>query len=161
MTELPENLVEMIQCGENTEVEFSRSAFRISKNVYRTVCAFSNRNGGHIFLGVEDDGEISGIVSESVSRIIDELAAVLGSGTINPPLLLSPKVYEYGGRTVIYIRVPCSNSVCRYEGRIYDRNYVSNIDITYNSDAVSSLYDRKYSPAMPYAGTFSGVYAGL
>lgn len=29
------------------------------------------------------------------------------------------------------------------EDCIYDRSYVSTIDITYNIDAVSSLYDRK------------------
>jgi len=33
----------------------------ISKSLYESICAFLNRNGGDILLGVEDDGTITGV----------------------------------------------------------------------------------------------------
>ena len=50
----------IIKEGESITVEFKKSADEITKDVYDTVCSFSNREGGHIFLGVKDNGEIQG-----------------------------------------------------------------------------------------------------
>ncbi len=61
---LPGELLALIEQGENYVVEFKKSTTAITKDVYETVCAFSNREGGHIFLGVKDNGLISGIQKE-------------------------------------------------------------------------------------------------
>jgi len=58
---LPDSLLALIQQGEGLTVEFKRSAMDITSDVYETVCSFSNREGGHIFLGVKDNGEIVGV----------------------------------------------------------------------------------------------------
>ena len=58
---LPAELLSLIKQGENHTVEFKKSTASITKDVYQTVCAFSNRDGGHIFLGVDDSDKISGI----------------------------------------------------------------------------------------------------
>ena len=50
---LPAELLELINQGENHTVEFKKSTTAITKDVYQTVCAFSNRDGGHIFFGVD------------------------------------------------------------------------------------------------------------
>ncbi len=47
---IPQELQELIQGGEGITVEFKKSRTEITKDVYETVCAFSNRDGGHIFL---------------------------------------------------------------------------------------------------------------
>lgn len=47
--------------GENISVEFKKSTTDVTKDVYETVCSFSNRDGGHIFLGVRDDGTVLGV----------------------------------------------------------------------------------------------------
>lgn len=60
-----------------------------------------------------------------------------------PPLYLSPVDYTEDGKTIIYIRVPVSSDVCRCNGKIYDRNHESDIDITHHSDEVYQLYARK------------------
>ena len=54
-------LLNLINGGENIQVEFKKSTSEITKDVYDTVCSFSNRDGGTIILGVKDDGEILGI----------------------------------------------------------------------------------------------------
>lgn len=69
MQQLPQALLELIHGGENLTVEFKKSRTEVTKDVYETVCAFSNREGGHIFLGVKDNGEIPGIEEGKVVLI--------------------------------------------------------------------------------------------
>ena len=66
---LPENLMSLIRQGEGLTVEFKKSTTDITKDVYDTVCSFSNRDGGHIFLGVKDNGAILGIDKERVEQM--------------------------------------------------------------------------------------------
>lgn len=61
--------LELIKIGESATVEFKKSTNEITKDVYDTVCSFSNRDGGHIFLGVEDNGSIIGIAPEALDRM--------------------------------------------------------------------------------------------
>ena len=58
--ELPLELAELIEQGENHMVEFKKSSTDITKDVYDTICSFSNRDGGHIFLGIKDNGTVLG-----------------------------------------------------------------------------------------------------
>lgn len=62
-------LLELIRQGESISVEFKKSTNEITKDVYDTVCSFSNRDGGHIFLGVRDDGVILGINPDAAARM--------------------------------------------------------------------------------------------
>lgn len=137
-------LLKLIQGGENIRVEFKKSTNEITKDVYDTVCSFSNRDGGIIFLGVKDNGEILGIAPDAVDRMKKDFVTSINNGQkINPPLYLQPETYLVDGRTILVIQVPISSQVCRHRGRIFDRNHESDIDITDNSDMVYQLYARK------------------
>ncbi len=141
---LPQELLELIHGGENITVEFKKSRAEVTKDVYETVCSFSNRDGGHIFLGVKDNGEILGIEDDKVDKVKKEfVTSVNNENKMYPPLYLTPIEYEADGKHILYIRVPVSQDVCRCNGRIYDRNYESDIDITHHSDEVYRLYARK------------------
>lgn len=144
MQQIPQELLELIHSGENITVEFKKSRTEVTKDVYETVCAFSNRDGGHIFLGVKDDGEIIGIEDGRVDKVKKEfVTSVNNENKMYPPLYLTPIEYEADGKHILYIRVPVSQDVCRCNGRIYDRNHESDIDITHRSDEVYRLYSRK------------------
>lgn len=141
---LPQELLELIHGGENITVEFKKSRTEVTKDVYETVCAFSNREGGHIFLGVKDNGEILGIEDDKVDKVKKEfVTSVNNENKMYPPLYLTPIEYEADGKHILYIRVPVSQEVCRCNGSIYDRNHESDIDITHHSDEVYRLYARK------------------
>lgn len=58
---LPENFMNLICQGEGLTVEFKKSTTDITEDVYDIVCSFSNRDGGHIFFGVKDNGTILGV----------------------------------------------------------------------------------------------------
>ena len=59
----------MLFRSENIRVEFKKSTNEITRDVYDTVCSFSNRDGGIIILGVKDNGEILGIIPDAVDRM--------------------------------------------------------------------------------------------
>ena len=137
-------LLKLIHDGENIRVEFKKSTHEITKDVYDTVCSFSNRDGGIIFLGVKDNGEILGIAPDAVDRMKTDFVTSINNGQkINPPLYLQPETHLVDGRTILVIQVPVSSQVCRHHGRIFDRNHESDIDITDSSDMVYQLYARK------------------
>lgn len=142
--QLPQELLALILNGESLEVEFKKSTTEITKDVYDTVCSFSNRNGGHIFLGVKDNGTILGIQPDCVEVMKKNfVTSVNNENKMYPPLYLTPIEYDYDGKIILYIRVPVSQEVCRCNGRIYDRINESDIDITHHSDEVYRLYARK------------------
>lgn len=137
-------LLKLIHSGENIRVEFKKSTDDITKDVYDTVCSFSNRDGGTIILGVKDNGAILGIAPDAVDRMKKDFVTSINNGQkINPPLYLQPEVYSIDNQTLLVIQVPVSSQVCRHRGRIFDRNHDSDIDITDSSDMVYQLYARK------------------
>ncbi len=155
---LPAELMELIRQGEGLTVEFKKSMTDITKDVYDTVCSFSNRDGGHIFLGVKDNGMILGIQADRVEQMKKNFVTTINNDSkMYPPLYLTPEQYEVDGHIILYVYVPVGKTVYRNAGRIYDRNNESDIDITDNADMVFQLYARKQSsyfvnkvyPALP------------
>ena len=137
-------ILNILSKGENHTTEFKKSQTSITKDVYESVCAFSNRDGGNIFLGVKDNGEILGIEPNCVEQIKkDFVTAINNSNKMYPPLFLSPKEYKIDGKIILHIYVSVGTQVSRCSGRIYDRNNESDIDITNNEELVYKLYARK------------------
>ena len=124
MSKLPQEMLDLICGGESITVEFKKSRTEVTKDVYETVCSFSNRNGGHLFLGVKDNGEILGIEEDKIDKVKKAfVTSVNNENKIYPPLYLTPVEYEYDGKTILYVRVPVSQDVCRCAGRISDEVY--------------------------------------
>ena len=143
---LPKELMELISQGEGITVEFKKSTTDITKDVYDTVCSFSNREGGHIFLGVKDNGTIIGVNKDCVEQMKKNFVATINNESkIYPPLYLTIEEYEIDGRIVLYVYIPVGKTVYRNSGKIFDRNNESDIDITNNADMVFNLYARKQS----------------
>ncbi len=72
-------ILNLINSGESTTVEFKKSTNEITKDVYDTVCAFSNREGGHIFLGVNDKGVVLGVSPDAVDQIKKEFVTTVNN----------------------------------------------------------------------------------
>lgn len=134
----------LIQDGEKIDVEFKESKDTITKDVFDTVCSFNNRNGGHILLGVNDKREIVGVNKDRVDKVIKEFTTSINNPQkIYPPLYLLPEVFEIDNKKIIHIRVPEGYRVCRHNGRIWDRSYEGDVNVTDNSELVYKLYARK------------------
>ena len=144
MERLPDELLKRILDGEGLEVEFKKATRDVPSTVYDTVCSFSNREGGHIFLGVKDSGEIVGVDKSCASRIKkDFVNSINNPNKISPPLYLTLEEYDYDGKIVLHVYVPKGTTVYRHAGRLFDRNNEADVDITDNANLVFELYARK------------------
>ena len=139
-------LEKLIAQGEGIDLEFKACSSQLPKSVYETVCAFLNRNGGTLLLGVADDGTVSGIHPSDLERIRkDFVTAVNNPQKLTPPTYLSADNVELDGKRLLCIQVAESSQVHRCNGRIYDRNEDGDFDITDNTALVAALYQRKQS----------------
>lgn len=59
----------IIEKGEGITVEFKRAESGLPRNLFETVCAFLNRNGGTILLGVDDDKALVGLNEAKVENL--------------------------------------------------------------------------------------------
>ena len=134
----------ILKQGEGLRIEFKECKSVLNKDIYETVCAFLNRSGGELLLGVNDNGKITGIDKNSIGQIkANFVTAINNSQKISPSVYLSIEEVEIEGKSVIYIYVPESSQVHRCNGKIYDRNEDGDLNITDNTNLVSSLYIRK------------------
>ena len=67
----------LIKQGEGISVEFKECRYTLNRSVYRTVCAFLNRHGGDLLLGVDDAGEVTGVDPNNADKIKKDLGAAL------------------------------------------------------------------------------------
>lgn len=141
-----QQLLELIREGESISTEFKASRNQINRDIYETVCAFLNRYGGTILLGVQDSGEVQGIDPDAVAQIKkDFVTSINNPQKISPPTYLSIEEATIAGKQVLHIFVPESSQVHRCNGRIYDRNEDGDLDITDHTAHVAHLYQRKQS----------------
>ena len=135
---------ELIHQGEGLTTEFKTSWSQITRDVYETVCAFLNRRGGTILLGINDAGEVTGVKIAALAQIKkDFVTAINNPQKINPPAYLSVEEVVLSGKMILRIYVPESSQVHRCNGRIYDRNEDGDFDITDHTRMVADLYHRK------------------
>ena len=152
-----QKLKQLINDGEGLTVEFKRCSGSIKTDTYETVSAFSNRYGGYILLGVEDNGRISGVNPKTVTDIKKNFVNSLNNPErFAPTLFLALEEAEIDGKIVLWCYVPPNSQVVIFGGKIYDRAEDGDMDITRNSEMVSQIHRRKsadYSErdVFPYA----------
>lgn len=114
-----DELLRLIESGESLEVEFKRDDLGDSELVEAIVC-FANGPGGWILLGVEDNGQISGLKR---SFDPDQFAAFV-LGHTQPPLQVEARVVQIKGLTVAAIYIPKKRGVfATSSGKYLHRTY--------------------------------------
>lgn len=144
MNAIERQLLEMIRQGEGIATEFKTCRNHLNRDVYETVCAFLNRHGGTILLGVTDSGDIQGFEQDAVAKIKRGfVTAINNPQKIYPPAYLSVDELKIEGKRILRVYVAESSQVHRCNGRIHDRNEDGDLDITDNTRQVADLYQRK------------------
>ena len=137
------HIKQLIVKGEGIEVEFKESRHSLPRSVYETICAFLNRKGGHILLGVKNDGKVTGIDPSKTQTILDTLAKDMNNPqVITPTFYLSAEVVDIDDEKVIYVYVPESSQPHNYKGAYYDRNEDGDFRLN-NQYMITNLYVRK------------------
>lgn len=139
-----EQLRQIVEAGEGITTEFKKASFELPKNLLETVCAMLNRRGGHIVLGVTDDGVVEGVIDDAIQGMKNNfVSAVNDVRQLNPKFYLAINDFVIFSQTVLHIYVPESSQVHAFNGRIFDRNEDGDFDITNNPDLIRQLHFRK------------------
>ena len=95
-------LLEKISKKENYRIEFKEKPPDKRSLVTEIVC-FSNADGGEIFIGIDDSGNVVGVENaDELMRTIDDMA----SQGCEPPVTVLTEPVEIKGKTILVIRVP-------------------------------------------------------
>lgn len=124
-------------------LEFKRCGAQPEADAFETLCAFANRQGGIILLGVLDDGTVRGIPSKSIMSVERNIINTLNNPQLfNVPPALEMERIDHNGATILKIWVPAGPSVYAYRNVIYDR--MGDVDRRVRDDAqIALMYMRK------------------
>lgn len=141
-----ETILDLISQGEGVTIEFKECKNEVASEVYPTVCSFSNRFGGHIFMGVNDDGVIIGVNPRCIKDMRKNFSNMLNNPQkISPTLYLTAEEFLIDGKIILYVYVPKSSQVHTCNKITYDRIGDADINISNNTNQMSELYLRKQS----------------
>lgn len=137
-------IIKALEIGESINIEFKSCTNAISRSVYDTICSFSNRSGGLIILGFDDDNNLIGINKSVIENIRNNIVNTIANKELFfPTLRIEPEIVEYEEKLLIAIDVPVSQYPIRYKNKYFDRNGDADQDITDNIELVLNLFERK------------------
>ena len=93
---------------ETMEIEFKSDVKKLSdSDLVDAVVAFANTNGGSLYLGIEDNGSVTGLNEQH--KDITQLAAYIANRTV-PPVSVKAEILD-SEPPVLLIQVPKSRSI--------------------------------------------------
>jgi hypothetical protein len=103
-----DELKEILARGEDITTEYKKCKDELGNSVYETVCSFSNRYGGYMILGADDDGTVLGVNPDAAAIMKKNFADALNNAQkMFPTLHISLEQAEIDGKTIL------SGSMCR------------------------------------------------
>ena len=145
------DIFELMDIGENSEIEFKKAKNSVPKDLWETYSAMANTNGGTIVLGVEErfdtdeKFDISGV--ESVEKMLKDFWSTINGNKVNKNILMEEnvEVININHKKVIKIEVPRASYIDKpiylnnnpYNGT-YKRNYEG--DYKCSQDEVNAMF---------------------
>ena len=125
-------IMDLLRKGESLTVEFKSDAKGLpDRDMIAAVVSLANTEGGDLFLGVEDDGTITGLQPNHEN--VSGLAALIANKTI-PSLAVRVELLEPTGTKFVRISVPKSRQlVSTSEGLLQRRRLMADGKPTTNS----------------------------
>ena len=139
----PEQLEKLLTQRESATLERKEAAWELPRSLFESVCAFLNRDGGTILLGVADDGSVLGVETDAVERLTTEIVNLSNNPQkLNPPFILSPLSFDHQGKHILVLQVPVSSQIHRCNGVVYDRGHEGDFRIT-DPVQIAAMVNRK------------------
>lgn len=151
---------EVINLGrENGEVEFKKSIVypvnrslpdmkQQSEVILRTIAGFLNANGGTLYIGVSDNGDVTGLAndyaymvcnSDAYERFIRQRIISTMGKDINS--IIHIDFPQYAGREICHVTIPCYGKLVELNGAVWQRQ--GNSTILLDGNALLKQQQRK------------------
>lgn len=138
-----EELKSHLASGEGVSREFKRCGDMPGNDTFETICSFANRQGGNIFLGVEDDGKICGIDEKRIADIEWNIVSKINDPNLfKPSPVIEPERVSCDEGLVLRVWVPTGPAVYSWKGTIYDRVCDGDLKVR-GDDQIALMYLRK------------------
>jgi ATP-dependent DNA helicase RecG len=138
-----ERVKRLLKQKENIRLEFKEAVTALPGNLFETICAMLNRDGGDIILGVQDNGTVIGVNQTSIPTMVTNLVNLSNNNQkLDPAFILYPQTYQLKGKFIIHIQVPASSQVHKTVGIVYDRSNDGDFKVT-APHQVADIYNRK------------------
>ncbi|MFH1121927.1 MAG: RNA-binding domain-containing protein [Bacteroidota bacterium] len=148
-----ERLQRLLKEPENIRLEFKEAIGALPGNLFESICAMLNRDGGDIILGANDAGVVLGVEESEVSTMVTNLVNLSNNKQkLDPPFILFPQTIQISGKWLIHIQVPASSQVHNTDGIIYDRSNDGDYRVR-QPHQIAEIYNRKrnhYSEGIIY-----------
>ena len=97
-------LIKRLQYNEWIDFEVKEAKNEVPKDVWKSVSAFSNTEGGNIVFGVKDHGEgnfeITGV--SSIEKLQNDFISGLRGEKFNIQLSSKAHIFDFDGKKVLY-----------------------------------------------------------
>jgi len=136
-------IASLLTIGENLNIEFKKASDGPKADTFESVCAFLNKTGGDLLLGVDDDGKVVGLPPKAIDAMIRNFIKVMNDPNLfEPTTQLYPEHIVYKRKHLIYVRVPESPEVHRFKGVTYVRVHEADVK-TKGTEPLAQLFIRK------------------
>jgi len=98
---LPQKVLRFLEREEGDTLDFKKEVSD-SVKIAKTISAFSNKKGGTLLIGVDDEKRITGINDEEERYIINKAA----SEFCKPPVAVLCKTWNIGKKSILEVQVP-------------------------------------------------------
>ncbi len=96
-------VIELIANGEDSHTQFKRD-IHSAESLAGELAAFSNSNGGHILIGVDDQGTVTGLTQDDVRRL-NQLIANTATNNVRPSINPETENLTVGDDLVMVVTV--------------------------------------------------------
>lgn len=120
----------LIEQGEHEHQDF-KYQITDARKIARSISAFANRSGGHLLVGVKDNGSIVGVSSDEEIYMIEQAAQMY----CQPEQQVKFEVFRVGGKSVLKVdideavakpvKAPDDNGNWRTYYRVADENVLA------------------------------------
>lgn len=97
-------IMQILSQGEDSQNQFKKN-INNADSLAAEMVAFSNGQGGSIFIGVDDDGSISGLTKEDIQRL-NQMVSNAASQNVTPAINPATQNIEIDGKFILVLEVP-------------------------------------------------------